>query len=230
MIQVAIVDDHQLFRKSLCLLIDSFEGVKSIFDACNGKDFFEKLSLSESVPDIVLLDIEMPEMNGFEVCALLRVNYPDIKVLIVSQLTTKESIHKTMELGAHGYFTKNSDPGQLQLAIKSLQEIGYYFGMELGTVIREALLWQKKASPSSNSKKKKYKSEEEKEKLSSREVEILKMACKEYNTSEIAEKLCITVKTVESHRKHILEKTSAKNFIGAIIFALKHEYFTYAQL
>lgn len=230
MIKVAIVDDHQLFRKSLFLLINSFKGVQAVSDSENGKVFLEKLYKSDVLPHIVLLDIEMPEMDGFETCIILRRDFPDIKILIVSQLTTKESIHKILELGAHGYFTKNSDPDQLQHAIKSLQNTGYYFGMELGSVIREALLWQNRSNITVNEDDTFFIAPANKDALTPREVDIIKLACMEFSTTEIAEKLCITVKTVESHKKRILDKTAAKNFIGSIIYAFKHNYLSLADL
>lgn len=213
MLRIAIVDDHQLFRKSLSLLISTFEGIHVAFEANNGKEFIEKL---EDTPiDLVLLDIQMPEMDGYETCKILHELHPDIKILIVSQLTTKESIHKIMDLGAHGYFTKNSNPDQLEFAIKSLSDKGFYFGMELGEVLREAILWEKKASK---------KVIDSTVFLSKRELEIISMASQELSSAEIADKLCINIRTVETHRKRVMEKTHAKNFIGVVLFALKHNY------
>ncbi|AWI26621.1 response regulator transcription factor [Flavobacterium pallidum] len=228
MIKVAIVDDHQLFRKSLVLLVNSFKGVQVVSDSENGKVFIEKLEKTEIKPDIVLLDIEMPEMDGYETCIILRRNFPEIKVLIVSQLTTKESIHKILELGAHGYFTKNSDPGQLQQAIKSLEKTGYYFGMELGSVIREALLWQNRSNINVEETEVEQGGQEadkaDKNGLSEREIEIIKMTCQEFSNADIAKELCISAKTVEGHKKRILDKTNTKNFIGAIIYAFRNNY------
>lgn len=209
---IAIVDDHQLFRKSLALLVNSFEGISVSFQADNGKEFLEKL---ESNPvDLVLLDIQMPEMDGFETCKILKKQYPDLFIIIISQLTTKESIHKVMELGAHGFFTKNSDPVQLEEAINSVKNKGYYFGNELGTILREALLWEKKANQSTQFM-------EDIAALTSREIEIIKLAAKELSSREIAEQLFINPRTVDTHRKHLMEKTNSKNIIGVVVYALK---------
>lgn len=142
MLRIGIVDDHLLFRKSMTLLINSFEGMRVVIDAENGKQFLGQLSTN--VIDVVLLDIQMPVMDGYETCKLLLSRFPEVKILIISQLTSRESIHKIMELGAHGYFTKNTNPEQLELAIRSMHEEGFYFGLELGTVIKEALLWEVK--------------------------------------------------------------------------------------
>ncbi|HLA55574.1 MAG TPA: response regulator transcription factor [Flavobacterium sp.] len=223
MLKIGIVDDHLLFRKSLALLINSFDGMEMAIDAENGRVFLDRL---KSTPiDLVLLDIQMPEMDGFETCKILRKSYPDIKILIVSQLTTKESIHKIMELGACGYFTKNSDPEQLEFAIRSLQKSGFYFGQELGTVLREAILWEKQQNTSTAQK-----NIGNDISLSTRELEIIIMASKAYSSNEIADHLCLAIRTVETHRKRIMEKTKSKNFIGVVLYALRHNYLTIDDL
>jgi two-component system response regulator DegU len=213
--KVAIVDDHQLFRKSLAHLLNSFDDIEVVFQANNGRDFLDKLN--EFKIDLVLLDIQMPEMDGYQTCRVLRDKYPDIFVLIISQLTTKESIHKVMELGAHGFFTKNSDPEQLQGAILSVKENGYYFGQELGNIIRAVMLWENKKPEDNGS------IVIDEDLLTTREIEIIKFVSNGSSSKEISDMLKINVRTVESHRRHILEKTKAKNFIGVVIFALKHQ-------
>jgi len=219
MLRVGIVDNHQLFRKSLALMINTFENTQVVIEAPNGRVFFELLE--DNPIDLVLLDIQMPEMNGFETCRALQQHYPGVKILVVSQLTTKESIHKIMELGADGYFTKNSDPEQLENAIKTLHENGFYFGTELGKVLREAILWEKK---------KPAKPAETAVSLTPREIDIIRMAACELSSAEIADKLSITVRTVDTHRNRIMEKTNARNFIGVVLYALRHEFITLEEL
>lgn len=219
MLRVGIVDDHQLFRKSLAMLINSFEDTQVVIEAPNGRVFLE--SLEENPIDLVLLDIQMPEMNGFETCRILHHNYPEVKILVVSQLTTKESIHKIMELGADGYFTKNSDPEQLEEAVRRLHENGFYFGTELGKVLREAILWEKK---------KPAKPAEVVAALTSREIDIIRMAAQELSSGEIADRLSINIRTVDTHRNRIMEKTHTRNFIGVVLYALRHEFITLEEL
>ncbi len=211
MIRVGIVDDHLLFRKSMSLLIDSFKNIKTVLVAENGKVFLEKII--DNPIDVVLLDIQMPVMNGYQTCEKILELYPDVKILIVSQLSTKESIHKVIELGAHGYFTKNSDPEQLENAIRSINDKGFYFGVELGLVIKEAMLWDKTNSQDL---------EKEINIFSERELQIIKMICKEKKSKEIAQLLFINVRTVDSHRKNIMDKSNTKNFVGVILYALKN--------
>lgn len=213
MLRIGIVDDHQLFRKSLAYLISTFQNVEVVLEAENGIKLFEILPLVKV--DLLLLDIQMPEMDGFETCQILKKKYPKIKILIVSQLSSKESIHKVMEFGVNGFFTKNSDPEQLELAIRNIQKNDFYFGQELGMVLREAILWEK-----SNTTKRNLPLVT----LSGREIDVIQMACKEFNSIEIADKLCINVRTVETHRRRMMDKTNSKNFIGVILFAIKNNY------
>lgn len=212
MIRIALVDDHQLFRKSLGLLIATFDEVDVVFDTDDGTKLLERLENGEQI-DVVLLDIQMPIMDGFEICTLLKKSNPDVKILIVSQLTTKEAVHKIMDCGANGFFTKNSPPELLEQAIKGVMNKDYYFDMELAAVVREAILWEKKVQSTFNFT--------QKINLTGREVEIILMACKEMSSIEIGDKLCISTRTVEKHRKRIMEKTESKNFIGVVLYALK---------
>jgi two-component system, NarL family, response regulator DegU len=214
MLRIGIVDDHKLFRKSLTLLVDSFEGMEVVLDAENGKDFFKKLK--NQPIDVVLLDIQMPIMDGFETCSLLLKKHPLVKILVVSQLTTKQSIHRIMDIGAHGYFTKNTDPEQLDLAIKSLDDKGYYFSIELGTVMREVLIRDKKKV-----KKTDIDYDVENAVITPRELQIIVLICKEYSSKEIGEKLFIDKRSVESHRTNIMRKTNSTNIIGIVLFALR---------
>ncbi|WP_291131719.1 response regulator transcription factor [Flavobacterium sp. UBA7682] len=214
MVTVALVDDHQLFRKSLSLLLNSFDGISTVFDTDDGKSLF--VFLEDASLDVALLDLQMPLMDGYELCKLLRSSHPQVKIIIVSQLTTKEAVHKVMELGANGFFTKNSPPEQLEIAIRSVMEKDYYFDLELSAVIREAILWEKKFPGNSNGINGSN--------FSRREIEIILLSCRECSSKEIASKLFISVRTVEKHRNHIMEKANSKNFIGAILYALKNNY------
>lgn len=173
---------------------------------------FLKFAETEVI-DVVLLDIQMPILDGYEVCKRLKLINPEPKILIISQLTSKEAIHQIMECGANGFFTKNSSPELLESAIRNVVERDYYFDVELGAVIREAILWEKKVHY--NLDLTVHVS------LTAREIEIIKMASLEMSSKEIGDKLCISTRTVEKHRKRIMEKTVSKNFIGVILYALK---------
>jgi DNA-binding NarL/FixJ family response regulator len=220
MIKVALVDDHQLFRKSLSMLISTFDGIEGVYDTDDGLAFLE--IASHQYFDVLLLDIQMPILDGYEVCKRLKLIKPEIKILIISQLHSKEVIHQIMECGANGFFTKNSPPELLEQAIKSVIEKDYYFDMELASVVREAILWEKKSEyhldlPPAIS-------------LTTREIEIIKMVSQEMSSKEIGKALFISNRTVEKHRIRIMEKTSAKNFIGVVLFALRANLIKLSEL
>jgi len=213
MIRIALVDDHQLFRKSLSFLINAMDGMQVVYDTDDGHDFLEYL---KSMPvDLVLLDIQMPIINGFEVCKLLKEQNPDVKILIISQLTTKEAIHHVMECGANGFFTKNTSPEFLEVAIQNIIFEGYYFDVGLSNTIREVILWDKKTHFNLNLNPD--------AKFSEREIQIIKMICKEKSSLEIANFMKITVRTVETHRNRLIKRLKVKNFIGVVLYALKIE-------
>lgn len=211
MLKIAVVDDHKLFRKGLSKLISGFDGINVVLEAENGKVLLELLKTT--AVDFLLIDLQMPELDGFETCKIVRERYPLIKIIVISQLITKESIHKIMELDLHGYFSKNSDPEQLNEAFKSIIEKDFYFGKELGVIIKQAILWEKNKGLNKNNNP---------TKLTDREIEIIKLACQEHSSLEIAQKLYLSVRTVEAHRKKIMEKTDSKNFIGVVLYAFKN--------
>ena len=163
--------------------------------------------------DVVLLDIQMPILSGFEVCKQLKMMNPEIKILIISQLTSKEVIHYVMECGADGFCSKNSSPEHLEIAIRKIMEHDYYFDNELGSVIRDAILWDKNSNL--------YFDFSKSVTFTKREVEIIKMVCREMSTKQIANSLFISSRTVDNHKKNIMNKTQTKNFVGVILFALK---------
>lgn len=218
MLKIAIVDDHLLFRKSLALLVATFDNVELVFDGANGREFLDYLE--DHTVDLVMLDIEMPLMNGYDTCRELQQHYPEVMILIISQYTTRESIYEIMNLGAQGYFTKSSDPAQLESAIKSMSEKGFYFGMELGPVIREALLWDKKAAKTASSEVV----------LTARELEIIKLASRGLGIAEIAAKMFVSPRTVETQRNRMMTKTGSRNFIGSVLYALKTKQLTIDEI
>ena len=211
MIRIALVDDHQLFRKSLASLLESSNDFEIIYDTDDGLHFIEYVKLTNI--DVVLLDIQMPKLSGFEVCKRLKKINLDIKILIISQLTSKEVIHHVMECGADGFCSKNSSPEHLEIAIRKIMEHDYYFDHELGSVIRDAILWDKNSNHNLDFSKSIT--------FTKREVEIIKMVCREMSTKQIANSLFISSRTVENHKKNIMEKTQTKNFIGVILYAMK---------
>lgn len=215
MIKIAIVDDHQIVRQALAKILDANDNFKVVLQAENGAVLFDSLSKMDVLPDVVLLDLHMPVMDGFEACSILKHKYPEIRVLILSQMSTKESIKRVVQEGANGYLSKNTDAKSLEVAIQKVYEEDFYFEMKLSHVIREAILFKDINGVVPQKEHKDVL-------LTKREIEIIELISREYNTGEIADMLCLNYRTIESHRRRIMEKVGAKNFIGVVIFAVKH--------
>ncbi len=218
MLRIAVTDDHTLFRKSLSFLINSFKNMEVVLEASNGQELLEKLK-HQSI-DILLLDLQMPKMDGFQTYQRLNTEYPDIKVLVLTFLNEVEIIRKIMELGVHGYFTKNTDPNELERALLKLNEDGFYFEKSLANIIKDII-----EKPPLN-----ISIEQQPVTFTERETEILRLTLKEYSGIEIADTLYISPKTVEKHKRNLMEKTQSKNFIGVIMYAFSYEILSLNEL
>lgn len=219
MLRIAITDDHTLFRKSLSLLINSFDGMSVILEAQNGAELLE--SLKHTKVDILLLDLQMPVMDGFETSKILQTAYPAIKILVLTQLNEKDTISRVLKSGVQGFFTKNTDPTELQNAINKLNNNGFYFENSFASIIHgiaKEMEINNAAIP------------ENKSLFSAREHEILTLTLKEYSGSSIGEMLNISPKTVEKHKANLMEKTGSQNFIGVITYALQNEIISLEDL
>lgn len=208
-IKLAVVDDHHLFRKGLVSLIDEFEELSVVLEASDGKDLLEKLKAKK--PDVVLLDVEMPVMDGIETTELLRQKYPEIKILILTMHNEEEIILHLIEKGAHGFLLKDNPIETVVDAIYAVIENGYFFNDRVSKVMVKGLLRNDKIKPSFS-----------KVQLSKREIDVIRLICKENTNKEIAEKLFISVRTVDGHREKILQKTKAKNAVGIVMYAIKN--------
>jgi DNA-binding NarL/FixJ family response regulator len=218
MLKVAIADDHALFRKSLKLLVGGFENMEIVVEAANGKELLDQLK--NTPVDILLLDLQMPEMDGFETCAQLNKLYPHIKILILTLINEEDTIKRIMNMGVNGYFTKNTDPFELENAIWKLEDKGFYYEQSLSSIIEKIL-----ESEQENSK-----NLVETPVFTERELEIIRLAAKEWSGKEIADKLCVSLKTIEAHKRNIMDKTHSKNFIGVITYALSHQLLSFSEL
>jgi len=209
-IKIAIVDDHAMFRKSLAILINMFPRYEVIIDASNGKDLISQLS--SRLPDIVLMDINMPVMDGYAATAWLRINNPTIKVLALSTMDAETAIIKMIKNGAKGYILKDADPSELRQAFDELMSRGHYYNefvtRKVMTSIGQLTEGQSELGVFV--------------KLSEREIEFLKFTCTELTYKEIAEKLCVSARTAEGYRDILCEKLGLKTRVGLAMYALKH--------
>ncbi len=211
MIRIALTDDHTIFRKSLRVLINTFEDCEVVLEASNGLELERELDNTNI--DVLILDIQMPEQNGIITCKNISEQHPDIKILILSQLESKEMVLKMIQSGAAGYFTKNTNPENLEKAIKDISNDGFYFDKNLGAVIRQALIKNKET---------KLVDDRFVVDFSDRELEIIQLISEQKNNLEIAKILDISQRTVETYRKRMIEKTESKNIIGVLTYAVRN--------
>lgn len=205
---IAIVDDHALFATSLEKLINSFEDFDVIFHAINGFDLQHKLKESENLPDVILLDINMPVMNGLETMEWLSKEHPKIKVLALTMEDEESLMIKMIRSGARGYLLKDIYPDALKAAISEVIQKGFYYSEKVNTALMDAL--QKKEKPVSNLKLKK------------KEIAFIKLASTEMTYKEIAEEMNLSPKTIDGYRQELFNKLQLKNRVGLVLYAMKN--------
>jgi DNA-binding NarL/FixJ family response regulator len=208
---IAIADDHAMFRKGLAILINLFPGYEVLFDAANGRELIDQLNAAQ-LPDIVLMDINMPEMDGYSTTEWLRNNYPDIKVLALSTMDAETAIIKMVKSGAKGYVLKDADTDELKLAFDEVLRRGYFYNETITRKVMQAVgqLTDEKNKTGTFIK------------LSDREIEFLKLTCTELTYKEIADKLFVSVRTVEGYRDTLCEKLDLKTRVGLAMYAVKN--------
>lgn len=207
---IAIVDDHVLIAQALKGIISGFENFKVLFECENGKDLVQKLTTGNAIPDIVLLDISMPEMNGFETALWLKQNHPEVKVMVLSMQNDSQSVVKMLKNGAKSYLLKNSHPKDLETALNKLITDGYFYPEWASKIIFSSL--------NNNTKS------ENLSKLTEREKEFLKYTITEMSYKEIAQLMHCSPRTVESYRDSLFEKLDVKSRVGLAVYALKNGF------
>ena len=208
-ISVAIADDHALLRNALANLINTFEGYHIIFEADNGKDLRNRIQ-QHLVPDVVLLDVNMPEMDGFETTIWLHKNYPHIKILALSMLSDEKTIIKMFRLGAKGYLLKNAEPAELREALDSLMNkdvyVSDYVSGKLVSGLQDPQLDAVEAEIA----------------LSEKEREFLKWVCSELSYKEIAANMYISPRTADDYRQSLFQKLKVHSRVGLVMYAIKN--------
>jgi len=208
---IAIADDHSMFRKGLIALINLFPGYQVLFDAANGKELIGKLN-PDQLPDIILMDINMPEMDGYAATEWLHNHYPEIKVLALSTMDSETAIIRMVKSGAKGYVLKDADTDELKLAFDEVLHRGYFYNETITRKVMQAVtnLTDTKNKTGTFLK------------LSDRELEFLKFACTELTYKEIADKMCVSARTVEGYRDALSEKLELKTRVGLAMYAVKN--------
>lgn len=211
--KIVVVDDHLLIAKAISSIIEGFSGFEVLYEAENGKVLMDKFKVRVNIPDIVLMDISMPIMNGFETTQWLTDNYPDIVVMALSVQDDDDSLIKMIKEGAKGYLHKNVHPAELEIALKTLVDKGMYFPAWATSKVFM------------NISKKDEKKTENNIKLSERELEFLSYVCTELTYKEIADRMCCSPRTVEGYRDTLFEKLEIKTRVGLAMYAVKSQIF-----
>jgi two-component system invasion response regulator UvrY len=208
---VALIDDHELLRTGLAAIINSFDGYRVVLEANNGKQFIEKVN-PNSHPDIVLLDITMPVMDGYETSGWIKANIPSIKVLVLSMLENDTAIIRMLKNGARGYILKDSKPKVFKDALDGVRDTGYFINElvsnKLMHYINHEEVFDGDAVVLAN--------------LSENETSFLKWICTEKTYKEIAEEMFLSPRTIDTYRDNLFKKIDVKTRVGLAIFAIKN--------
>jgi len=208
---VALVDDHVLLRNGLANLIRSFGEYTVLFEADNGNDLIRQLK-PRTIPDIVLLDINMPDMDGYATALWLKRNHPEIRIVALSMYDTDNSILRMLKNGVKGYILKDIDPSELKLALESVITKGFYYSeMVTGKLIHTIHTLDVPEHRVRHMLT-----------LNDRELEFLKLVCTEHTYKEIAERMYLSPRTIDGYRDTLFEKLNVKTRVGLVLYALRN--------
>lgn len=206
-LKVYIADDHTFVRKGMIRLLNTFQRIGEIKEASSGKELIELVN--DSIPDAVILDLEMPGMNGFDASKHLVEHFPNVKILILTMHTEEVFILNLMELGVHGFLNKNAEPEEVEQALYAILDKDFYRNEIVNQALRNGI----KRTPNPTSLK-----------LSPRELEILLLICQELTPPEISGRLRISEKTFFNHRTNILSKTGVRSNVGLVKYAYQNGF------
>lgn len=207
------MDDEILFRKGISFLLGRELNIDIIFEASNGNELISFLQNNKNNhPDIIIMDLKMPGINGVEATKIIHVEFPKLKIIALTSYDSKSFVANMIDVGAVSYLIKNATPQELIITINEVAEKGFYYTDYVMKIIQDDVLTAKKT-----------KSALDNNFLTAREFEVLKLICSQKSTAEIAEKLFISPRTVEGHRNNLLLKTESRNIAGLVVYAVQNE-------
>ncbi|MCZ2085528.1 MAG: response regulator transcription factor [Flavobacteriales bacterium] len=209
-IKIAIVDDHKLVSKAIENMISFNPKFEVVMNCFNGEDFLKQLQTQKNLPEVVLMDINMPRKNGIETTAELAKTYPDLKVIALTMEDNESTIISMLKAGAKGYLLKDMSPDILFDAINIVHEKGVFYTDIVTQSLLKIKTEERVTSDITNS-------------LKEREVEFVKLACSELTYKEIAEQMCVSPRTIDGYRDSVFAKLNVKSRVGIVMFAIKHD-------
>lgn len=212
-IRYVIADDHKIFRKGLKLALSDDHKLKCIGEAADGNELLQLLG--QQAPDVILMDLKMPGMDGIEALKLVRQRHTGIKVLMLTMYDDEHFIIHLMESGANGYLLKNAEPEEIRKAMHIVYESEHYFSDLVSATLLKKVVGKAKIPARFNTVVR----------LNDKETEVLKLICAEHTAAEIAKEICLSQRTVEGIRSMLLEKTGARNTAGLVLYAVKNGLF-----
>lgn len=208
---VAIVDDHSLFRKGLEGLITDFPEMSVLFTAADGKDLLKQMT-DLGVPDIVLMDISMPVMDGYETTLYLKLNHPEVKVLALSSLESDAAIIRMIRCGASGYVLKDVEPDELRLAFEEIRTLGFYYN----DIVTKKIIRNINSAIGETGELATF------AKLSEREIQFLRLVCSEKTYAQIAREMFVSERTVDGYREALFRKLDLGTRVGLAMYAIRN--------
>lgn len=210
LIKVAIADDHKIFRKGVILSLRPYTNISFVLEAENGEELLA--GLAETQPDVVLMDLRMPQKDGIETTKEISKKFPDVRVLILTMYEDERFVAHLMENGANGYLLKSADPSEIRKAIVEVMARGYYLNNFVNRVLLKKSHARAKTIPSLSTEVQ----------LNDKEKEVIRLLCMEYTAAEIAQKMEISPRTVEAIKDRLMERFGTKNTAGLVFFAVKN--------
>ena len=212
-IKIAIADDHKIFRDGIKMALSGKENLKMLWEADNGKDMMHKISIKR--PEVLLMDIRMPEIDGINAIEMIRKEYEDVKIIVLTMYDDQQMINKMMEMGANAYLTKTTDPEEIYNAILTCVNDDFYFNDLVNKAVMGKLLQKKNVRPN--------KVGQEAVTFNEKELKILQLLAEDKTTEEISKVIFLSPRTIETIRQNMKMKVNAKTIGGLIMYGMRHK-------
>lgn len=209
-IKIAIADDYTIYRDGLKVGLAMDDNLEVILEAADGEDLVKGIETNR--PDVIIMDLKMPVMDGMEATKIIKKKYPDIKIVVVTMYDDEKFVIHLMEIGANGYLLKNADAEEIRKAVYSVYETGYYFNNVVSNALLKKLVIKGNIKPSFN----------EGVQLTEREQDVLKLICAEKTAAEMGQQLFLSPRSVEGIRQRLIDKVGVRNTAGLVMFAVKN--------